>query len=303
MALADLLPDFAGETYLDSQKIAGPELTANGDRLAIGRLLADLKLDADDLEGAVATNSGFSFFALRAEGVPGKDLADAFVQALLEELPGTSLTDVDVEPLVLQRVVAEVDGEVGTLTVLPFEDAIVVAAAEPDKHDLVELTLWRLLHRGPERFLPAEIDGRPLQIVGMPGEAFPTSGDACSFLCPGELPGMAAAVGLEPTDVRLGYALLESPPAIAVMAFEFPGVASQKLADLREDLGAYRSWKRTRQTIGGKEVIRYQNLFRDEVAQEQWVYATDGVLYIVYDDPRAEDANPPLLEEAFAALP
>ncbi|HEU5204030.1 MAG TPA: hypothetical protein VFU17_07030 [Candidatus Limnocylindrales bacterium] len=304
-ALADLLPDFAGQDFLDEQPTTVAQLIGDGDSFAIGRLLSDLDLDADQLQFASRSESGMSFLAFRADGLSGEALANAWVAAAMEVLPRPSLTEVEIDDsLVLQRVRVEKDHVAGTLTVLPLRDAIVIGIVEPDRHDLVERALWSILHPGPERFLPAKLDARPLQIVAMPGEAWPNSGDVCSFLCPGELQEMAAAVGLKPSDVRLGYGQLEGSPAIVVLAFEFPGVASNDLLDLREVLAADpRHWRGTEQTVADKQVRRYQYLFGDEPVQEQWVYATDGVLFVVYVDPREVDRNRPLLEEAFAALP
>lgn len=305
MALVDLLPDFAGDSSLDKRATTTAELTANGDRLAIGRLLSDLELGARDLEAAVGNGGETALVALRAGDLSGEELAAAYVDAAMEVLPGASLTEVDVDPLVLQRIVAELDRLSVSVTVLPLDDAIVIAtAALPEHHDLVELTLWRMLHPGPEGLLPRALDDRPMQIVAMPGEAWPNSGDVCSYMCPGELQDMAAAAGLQPTDIRVGFALLEDAPQIAVLAFEFPGVTSDDLFDLRDDLAADpRRWQRSNHTVAGKQVRRHQQLFGNDPVVEQWIYATDGVLFVVYVDPREKAANRPLLEEAFAALP
>ena len=160
-ALAELLPDFVGQTPLDNEATTIAELTANGDQIAIGRLLSALNLQADDLEVAAAYSGEIALVAARAAGLSGQELAAAYVKVAVEVLPDTSLTDVEIDPFVLQRVSMEVDDEVASLTVLPFDDAIVIAAAEPDQHDLVELTLWRMLHPGPERFLPDRAERPP----------------------------------------------------------------------------------------------------------------------------------------------
>jgi hypothetical protein len=305
MALADVLPDFAANVFLDEQPTTVAQLIGDGDEFAIGRLLSDLDLDADQLEFASRSESGIAFLAFRADRLSGEELANAWVAAAMDVLPRPSLSEVEIDDsLVLQRVRIEKDDIVGTLTVLPFGDAMVIGIVEPGQHDLVERTLSRIVHPGPERFLPAELDGRPVQVIAMPGEAWPDSGDVCSFMCPGELQDMAAAVDLEPSDVRLGYGQLEEPPAIVMLAFEFPGVMTNDLLELRQGLAAdQRRWQRTNHTVSGKQVRRYQYLFGDEPVQEQWVYATDGVLFVLYVEPGSGEDVPPIIEEAFAALP
>jgi hypothetical protein len=304
IALADLLPDFAGPTFLDEQPTTVAQLIGDGDEFAIGRLLSDLDLDADQLEFASRSESEIALLAFRADGLSGDELADAYVAAAMDVLPRPSLAEVEIDDsLVLQRVRIEKDDLVGTLTVLPLGDAMVIGIVEPDQHDLVERTLWRILHPGPERLLPAELDGRPLEIVAMPGEAFSTSGDVCSFVCPGELQAMAAELGVDVTEVAFAYGLLREPPAIAVLAFEFPGAATEDLMAIREKVGDYQPWwERTTHTVAGKTAYRYQDSLTHEPYREQWVYANDGVLFIVHVEPDGDDI-PPIVEAAIAALP
>ena len=300
-ALAELLPDYVGPTPLDDEATTIAELTANGDQIAIGRLLSALNLQADDLEVAAAYSGEIALVAARADGLSGEELAAAYVKVAVEALPDTSLTDVEVDPFVLQRVSMEVDDEVASLTVLPFDDAIVIAAAEPDQHDLVELTLWRMLHPGPERFLPAELDGRPLPVLSMPGEAFPTGGDVCAIVCPGEVQAMARELGIEVTDMRIAFGLLEESPQLAIIAFEAPGAADEDLMDIRGKLGRHDATAE-RLTVDGKEVRRYVDTVAGTPTTEQWEYSADGVLYVVFVEPAGESVRP-LVDEAIAALP
>ena len=303
-ALADLLPDFAGPILVDEQATTVAQLIGDGDQFAIGRLLSDLDLNAVDLEFASRSSSEIALLAFRVDGLSGEQLADAYIAAAMEVLPRASLSDVKIDDaLMLRRVRIEKDDLVGTLTVLPLGDAMVIGIVEPEQHDLVERTLSRIVHPGPERLLPAELDGRPLEIVAMPGEAFPAGGDACSFVCPGELQAMAAELGVDETDVAFAYGLLQEPPAIAVMAFEFPGAATEDLMALRETMGDFQLWwQRTTHTVAGKTAFRYQDSLTHEPYREQWVYAKDGVLFIVHVEPDGDDI-PRIVEAAFAALP
>jgi hypothetical protein len=299
--LASLLPDYAGTGPLEKRPMTMSELTANDDPLAIGRLMSELDLDENALEVATAHSSDIALVAFRAEGFTGSELADAYVKAVMETFPGASLTEVEVDPLVLSRVLFEVEGMTGSLTLLPLGDAMIVASAQSDDESLVERTLARILDPGPETLLPAELDGRQLRIVAMPGESFPVGGDVCSIVCPGEVQAMARALGVEVSDMRLAIGLLEDAPQLAIIAFEAPGVADEKLLAVRDQLGRHDPVAES-MTIDGKDVRRYVDTVAGTSTSEQWEYAADGVLYVVYVESGGDGARQ-LVEETLAALP
>ena len=146
--------------------------------------------------------------------------------------------------------------------------------------------------------------GRPLETMVMPGEAFPASGgDVCSIMCPGELQAMAAELDADIRDVRLALGQLQGSPELAIIAFEFPGAQTDDLMAIREKLGAYdSSYERTELTVDGKRVLRFRDTFGDDPVIEQWLYANDGVLYLVYVE-HIDEGTPSIVEDALAALP
>ena len=301
--LADVLPDFAGPYRLEKQAMGLEELQRNGDPVGFARMLTALGLDGDELDIAAGSASGstsaIGLLALRADGVAGADLADAFVDAAMASLADGTLTMVETEGVTLRRIEARIEDDLGIFTVLPIGGALIVGVAEPQDDELIQRTLTAMLEPPLEQLLPASLAGRPLETMVMPGEAFPASGgDVCSILCPGELQAMAAELDADITDVRIAFGGLREKPELAIIAFEFPGVSNDDLLALREKLGVYDStYERTELTIEGKPVLRYVDR-----AHEQWVYAKDGVLYLIYLE-EVGDGTSPLVEEAFQALP
>jgi hypothetical protein len=301
--LADVLPDYAGPELLDKQPVSAEELLVNQDQLGFGQMLVALRLERDQFEAAAASATDIGLLAVRADGVSGVDLADAFVEALLGRYPDGTLTEQVVHGITLRRIAVRVEDEEETVTVLPLGDALVVAAAPPDQGAIVQRTLRRMVEPGPERLLPTTLDDRALEVIAMPGEAFPTGGDVCAIVCPGELQAMAVELGVDITDVRLAYGGLQNSPAIAVIAFEFPGTDVEDLIALREKLGRYdSSYERSDLTIDGKQVRRYHDTSSVDPIRGTWEYAKDGVLYLLYAET-AGDGIPPLVEEALGKLP
>jgi hypothetical protein len=306
--LADVLPDFAGPHRLEKQAMGLEELQRNGDPVGFARMLRALGLDSDELEIAAGSASGstsaIGLLALRADGISGDDLADAFVAAAMASLPDRTLTTVETEGVTLRRIEARIEDDVGIFTVLPIGDALIVGVAEPEDDELVQRTLIAMLEPSLEQLLPTSLDGRPLEAFVMPGEAFPASGgDVCAIVCPGELQAMAAELDADIRDVRLAFGQLQGSPELAILAFEFPGAPTEDLMALREKLGVYdSSYERTELTVDGKRVLRFRDTSRDDPVIEQWLYANDGVLYLIYVE-HVDEGTPSIVEDALAALP
>ena len=71
--------------------------------------------------------------------------------------------------------------------------------------------------------------------------------------------------------------------------------------DIRGKLGRHDATAE-RLTVDGKEVRRYVDTVAGTPTTEQWEYAADGVLYVVFVEPAGESVRS-LVDEAIAALP
>lgn len=134
----------------------------------------------------------------------------------------------------------------------------------------------------------------------------------CSVLCPAEPERLAGLSGVAVDDITIAFAYPDpnTGPRVAILAIRFPGLATDKLVDIRiREGGAVGSTSdlpadRRDLDVGSRHVTHalyppfYQN------GQGEYLLATDDVLFVVFGDPPSAAGEVPAdVRLAVEALP
>jgi hypothetical protein len=301
--LEALLPTYAGAGLLERRVLVAADFEGSypGTRV-FERVLATTGRTVADVEGASATGS-ISIIALRLRGVGAQDLADAFVEASLAEVPGGTVTSRkvggrDVRTLRWADDPLRADSSV---TVMVTGDVVLVAGTT-NGQALVDDALTAMFQPKLEASLPATLDGRPLERVTLPAEVFGTGGDMCWYLCPGEPQALAAKLGVDVSSVDVAVGLLRTPPGVLIVAMRLPSARTDRLIAARISVTAPNQQRVSRRlTIAGKAVT-YVVYGPRPFGQEEYLYAHDHVLYLIRVD-RGIQPVPAIVTAAIKALP
>ena len=91
-----------------------------------------------------------------------------------------------------------------------------------------------------EALLPSSIFEIPLIRGSAPGTTFSGGSDMCIILCAEEIPRFAEALGVEPSDITVAFAVNERL-APAAFAYRVRGVDTEDLIPARLEIGGRRS--------------------------------------------------------------
>jgi hypothetical protein len=308
-ALEALLPNFAGRDYLEKRALSGADVTRPGNGYdqakVFNRLFDAIGQPPEAFEGASARGSPMSIFAMRVDGVGAETLADAFIEAVLDEIPGGTVTPAKVGGRD-GRHVQWPTGSTDDAFVFVVDDVVFFAAAEAERLPLVSEVVATMFTAKLEELLPAKLGGRDTIRYSFPGAAVGETGDMCSLVCPGEPHRFAKELGIGVDQVSIAAAYLEQPPWIAIVAMRVAGNAEDRLIDARIKSSGRQSgpfFARTELTIGGKTVTWVRVGPFDSALDVELLYAHDDVLYIVRPAPLDGAAPAPVVVEAFEALP
>jgi hypothetical protein len=286
-----------------SQPIDVEELTAaSSDAAALFRALLDRSgHPASDLEGAFAgCCSGISVTDLRIRGVDPTDLAGMFAAAYASTSPGATVTTRTVGGTTVRRLRWSGDAA-RDVHVVVLDQLVYVFAGPIDRQTEVDAAIGFMRRPRLDLLLPATIAGKAVQRFTLPGSAIPTGGDMCSFVCPGELQGLASELGVKVGQIDVAFAASSELPGAAIVAFRVPGASAARLASARiASTGT--AFGREDRTIGGKKVTLAANDPYPESSRNEYVYAKDDVVYsirpVVFDGPPTD-----AVVESIRALP
>jgi hypothetical protein len=243
--------------------------------------------------------------AFRIRGAGGAAVADAFITAMLAEVPGGAVTPAKIGDRDVRHVHWPEDST-GDGFVFAVDDVVFVAGAQAEHEPLVREVIAKLFAPKLEALLPATLAGRPTLRYSFPGASVGETGDMCSMVCPGEPHRFAKELGVGVEKVDLAVAYLEQPPGIGIVAMHVAGVAADRLVEARISSSGRESqpfFARQDLTIGGKAVTWVRVGPFDSALDVELLYAKDDVLYIVRPAPPSGEAPDPIVEEAFRALP
>jgi hypothetical protein len=304
-----MLPNFAGSDYLSKRVLTGAEVTEGGNGYVqarvFTRLFAAIGQPSDAFEGASAIGSPMSLLAFSVHGADAAATADAFVDAILSEVPGGTVTRAKVGGRDGRRI-EWLNGSTDSSFVFVIDDIVLVAGAKAANEAVVDDVIATLFAPKLEALLPATLEGRPTLRYSFPGASVGETGDMCSMVCPGEPHRFAKELGVDVERVDLAVAYLEQPPGIAIVAMRVGGVAADRLVEARINSSGRSPnpfFARQQLTIGGKSVTWVRVGPFDSALDVELLYAKDDVLYIVRPAPLSGEAPDPIVEEAFRALP
>ena len=294
-ALEAMLPRFIDAQYLTRRPLTGEEALAEGVSdirpTAFQRLFALLGAEAADLEAAAGVGGSISVIALRLPGVEPAALVDALVQSTLETSRGGKAQDRTVDGRRVRHVAWPRDSLAADLHLLVEGDVVFVIRAYPDGHALVDDVIATMFDPRLEMLLPEEILGVPTQRTSVPARAT-TGGDVCSFVCPGEAPAIAEALGVHIDDIEIAAAWAGDQPPRFVVAYRVEGAdeedmlrAGLTLAGDPEDPFT----ERRDLTVGGKPVV----LFSSGLSKFTQALYADGPVLFSIRPAWAPDGEPP----------
>src|SRR4249919_2867120 len=136
--------------------------------------------------------------------------------------------------------------------------------------------------------LPSVVRGIPLTRFSVPASSFATGGDTCSVLCPGEPERLAALTGVSVDDIHVAFAYpaRTTDLRVGVLAIRLPGVATEKLVDVRiregGSVGSSSDLPADARSIavGARTVthVLYPPFY--DHGQGEYLLATDDVLFV-----------------------
>lgn len=308
--LQAMLPNFVGSDFLEKRALTVADVTVPGSGYLqvriFGRVFAAIDRPPEAFEGASAIGSPMSIVAMRVAGTSATDLADAFVDATLAEVPGGTITSVQIGGRDARRLRWPDDALGSDTHILIVGDVVLVFTAHADKEPLVAETLTAMFEPKLEAVLPAELGGRATTRFSFPGAAVGEAGDMCSIVCPGEPHRLARQLGVDVDGVDVAVAYIDVAPGVVIVAMRVEGADAAGLVEARiASSGRSPNPFAARQpmTIGGKDATWIRIGAFDSITDTELLYAHADVLYIVRPAP-LEGAEPnALVVEAFAALP